>query len=230
MTNKKQKQNSGHNSKNLQIGRDLYIQQGYSAEHVTQVAIEVMDLPNQNQNPMTQETYLKMKKIQERIYIIRGCKVMLDTDLAELYGVQTRTLNQSVNRNKERFPSDFFFELTKEETEALQEITRQDQEGRGGRRYHPKAFTQNGVAMLSSVLSSKQAVQVNVQIMRAFVQFQYSHSINQRVLKKIDELEKKYQSHDQQIHIIFDAIKELVDPTGTEHIKNLPKGQSDKSD
>jgi hypothetical protein len=107
--------------------------------------------------------------IERKIYLIRGCKVMLDSDLAELYQVPTKVLNQAVRRNFDRFPSDFMFQLNEEELEGLRSQIVTSKVGRGGRRYTPYAFTEHGVAMLSSVLSSKRAVALNILIIRAFV-------------------------------------------------------------
>ena len=121
---------------------------------------------------------VSVQLIERRIYLIRGQKVMIDEDLAELYGVPTKQLNQQVSRNKRRFPSDFVFRLTKEEAEALRSQIATSKRGRGGRRYLPFVFTEQGVAMLSGVLNSDQAIEVNVAIIRAF------HSIATDVVDK----------------------------------------------
>ena len=112
---------------------------------------------------------ISVQLIERRIYLIRGQKVMIDFDLAELYGVPTKRLNERISRNKKRFPEDFMFRLTKEETESLRSQFATSNRGRGGRRYLPYAFTEQGVAMLSTVLNSEQAIAVNITIMRAFV-------------------------------------------------------------
>ncbi|MFH0774752.1 MAG: ORF6N domain-containing protein [bacterium] len=129
---------------------------------------------------------------------------MLDRDLAELYGVTTGNLNKAVRRNLERFPEDFMLQLTKEEFDALIfHFGISKTEGRGGRRYLPYAFTEQGVAMLSSVLNSKRAILVNIQIMRAFTRIR-------RILASHEELRKKIEEHDTQIQAIFEAIRQLM--------------------
>ena len=153
------------------------------------------------------DTTVPVERITSKIYLIRGMKVMLDRDLAELYGVETRTLVQSVKRNIERFPSDFMFQLSKDEFDSLRSqivISK----GKGGRRYPPYAFTEQGVAMLSSVLNSKRAIQVNVQIMRAFSKLREMLSTHEDLKKKIEAMEKRY---DQQFQIVFEAIKQLLE-------------------
>jgi phage regulator Rha-like protein len=148
-----------------------------------------------------------MERITSKIYLIRGQKVMLDQDLADLYGVETRILVQSVKRNVERFPSDFMFQLAKDEFDSLRSqivISK----GKGGRRYPPYAFTEQGVAMLSSVLSSKRAIQVNVQIMRVFTHLRQMLLTHADLKKKIEEMEKKY---DQQFQVVFEAIRQLLE-------------------
>jgi|SRR5580658_413891 hypothetical protein len=147
--------------------------------------------------------------IERRIYVIREQKVMLDRDLAELYGVRTMALKQQVKRNANRFPPDFTFRLSKLEAESLisQNVisTR-----RSFSRVLPSAFTEQGVAMLSSVLKSERAAQVNVFIMRAFVRMREVLANQRSLLQKLDELEKKYQTHDTDIKAIFDALKMLI--------------------
>jgi hypothetical protein len=147
-----------------------------------------------------------MERIEQKIYLIRGQKVMLSHDLATLYEVEPRTLNQSVQRNKERFPEDFMFQLTKEEDEILKsQIVISSW---GGSRARPYAFTEQGVAMLSSVLRSKRAVKVNIEIMRAFVQLRQLLSTHEALRKKIEAMERKY---DDQFLDVFDAINALTD-------------------
>ena len=135
---------------------------------------------------------------------------MLDTDLAKLYGVPTKVLNQAVKRNVTRFPADFMFQLTSEETTALrsQIVT---SKSRGGRQYRPYAFTEQGVAMLSSVLHSERAIQVNIAIMRAFVQLREMIGSNKGLARRLNELEKKY---DSQFRVVFEAIRELMAEPG----------------
>lgn len=147
--------------------------------------------------------------IENKILFIRGRKVMLDKDLAQLYGVKTRVLNQAVRRNTARFPEDFMFQLTKEETEKL--LRSQFVTLKRGKHYKylPYAFTENGVAMLSSVLNSERAVQVNIQIMRTFTRLREMLMTHKDLKDKIEAMEKKY---DYQFKIVFDAIKELLEP------------------
>jgi hypothetical protein len=148
--------------------------------------------------------------IANRIYAIRGQKVMLDRDLAELYGVQTGTLNQAVKRNRSRFPADFMFQLTARETRSLISQIVISNAARGGSRHRPYAFTQEGVAMLSAVLKSERAVQVNVAIMRAFVSLR-EMAVNYRNLaRKLGELERRCNHNDHNIKVVFDALKRLI--------------------
>jgi len=160
---------------------------------------------------MTENLVVPLEVIERRIYLIRGQKVMLDSDLAELYQAPTKSLNLAVRRNRDRFPEDFLFQLTKEEARALRFQIETSNKGRGGRRYLPYAFTEHGVAMLSSVLNSKRAIQVNIVIMRAFVKLREMLSTHRDVLRKVEELERKYQKHDAQITAIFDAIRKLIE-------------------
>jgi hypothetical protein len=181
---------------------------------------------------------LKPENLARFVFFIRSEKVMLDSDLARLYGVEARALNQAVARNRKRFPADFMFQLTPGEYESLRSQTviskkggstddssqsvmsslrRRDERlrsqivtsktARGGRRYRPYAFTEQGVAMLSSVLRSSRAVEVNIAIMRTFVQLRRLMDTNRDLARKIEALEKKY---DEQFAVVFDAIKELI--------------------
>lgn len=148
-------------------------------------------------------------RVEGLIFLIRGQKVMLDRDLAELYGVETRGLIQAVKRNPERFPSDFMFQITKEEFHRLRSqivISK----GRGGRRYLPYAFTEQGVAMLSSVLHSDRAIQVNIAIMRVFVRLRELMSTHKELDRRLSELEKHLKDHDYQIQTVFEAIRQLM--------------------
>lgn len=149
------------------------------------------------------ETLVPIESIASRIYLIRGEKVMLDADLAELYGVSTGRLNEQVTRNRERFPGDFMFRLSGEELAILRSQIAIS--SWGGRRYAPRAFTEQGVAMLSSVLRSKQAAQVNVAIMRTFVRLR-------QVLATNEELAHKVAQHDREIGVLFEHVKALLEP------------------
>jgi ORF6N domain len=134
---------------------------------------------------------------------------MLDSDLAALYQVEVKALNQAVKRNRERFPADFMFRLTSEETASLRSQFVTSKPGRGGRRTAPFAFTEEGVAMLSSVLRSRRAIRVNIEIMRAFVRLRRMLESNADLARKLDELEKKY---DAQFSVVFQAIRDLTEP------------------
>jgi hypothetical protein len=158
-------------------------------------------------------TLLPSERITQSILVLRGHKVMIDADLAELYGVETRVLVQAVKRNIERFPEDFMFQLTGEEVELLRsQFVISKTTGRGGRRYLPYAFTEQGVAMLSSVLRSPRAIAVNVEIMRAFVRLREMIATNKELAKKLQELERKMATHDQAIAGLFEAIRQLMAP------------------
>lgn len=150
---------------------------------------------------------VSVETIEQAIYLIRGEKVMLDRDLASLYGVETKMLNRAVKRNLQRFPPDFMFQLTRDEAEALRCQIGTSNKGRGGRRYLPLVFTEQGVAMLSSVLNSERAVIVNIEIMRAFVSLRQMLASNTELARRLDELESKY---DKQFKIVFDAIRHLM--------------------
>ena len=148
------------------------------------------------------------ERIEKAIYVIRGEKVMLDRDLAELYQVQTKALNQAVRRNIDRFPADFMFQLTENE---VAEVNRSQfvtgSEKHRDPRFPPFAFTEQGVAMLSSVLRSKRAITVNIEIMRAFVKLRQLLVSNVELSRRLDELESKY---DKQFRVVFDAIRRLM--------------------
>ena len=152
---------------------------------------------------------LPRERIERSILLIRGHKVLLDADLAELYGVETRALLQAVSRNQKRFPKDFMFQMSKEEYELLRSQIVISKKGRGGRRYLPYVFTEQGVAMLSSVLRSERAVQVNIEIMRAFVRLRELVATHKDLARKLEALEKRY---DAQFKVVFAAIRELMAP------------------
>jgi len=150
--------------------------------------------------------------IGRRIFLIRGRRVMLDSDLAVVYGVSTARLNQQVRRNVKRFPEDFMFELTHEEFQDLMLQSATSKKGSGGRRKLPLVFTQEGVSMLSGVLQSPQAVDAHIAIMRAFVRLREMVSAHVELAAKLRELEGRIQSHDESIRSLFDAIRELMSP------------------
>jgi len=149
-------------------------------------------------------------QIEGQIFLVRGQRVLSDSALAALYGLQVKALNQAVKRNVDRFPDDFMFTLTSEEAESLRSQTVTLKTGRGRhRKYAPLAFTEQGVAMLSSVLQSKRAVMVNIEIMRTFVRLRRLLASNAELARKLDELERKY---DSQFKAVFDAIRGLMAP------------------
>jgi hypothetical protein len=151
------------------------------------------------------------ERIEQTILLIRGHNVMLDSDLAQLYGVTVGRLNESVKRNVDRFPNDFMFQLTKAEFENLKSQIAISSSKWGGRRHAPYVFTEQGVAMLSSVLHSKRAIEVNIAIMRTFVRLREMISSNKALARRLSELEKKY---DGQFQVVFEAIGELMaEPT-----------------
>jgi hypothetical protein len=150
-----------------------------------------------------------IERIENKIFLIRGRKVMIDRDLAELYGVETRILNRAVRRNIDRFPEDFMFKLNKKEVEIWQSqflISQIGISSWGGRRKAPLVFTESGVAMLSGVLNSKKAIQVNIQIIRTFIKLREMIAGNKELRIKIEELEKKYNKY---FKVIFETIRSL---------------------
>ena len=148
------------------------------------------------------------KIIENKIFLIRGKKVMLDRDLAELYGVQAKVLTQAVKRNRERFPVDFMFQLNRQETKNLRSQSVTLEQGRYSK-YQSRVFTEQGVAMLSSVLNSKRAILVNIQIMRTFTKLREMLQSNAELRRKIEGMEATY---DHQFQIVFKAIKKLLTP------------------
>lgn len=163
----------------------------------------------------TPQSIIPTERIERAIILLRHQKVMLDSDLAALYEVDTRTLNQAVKRNMDRFPSDFMFQLTKDEYDSLRSQNVTLKRGQH-RKYRPYVFTEQGVAMLSSVLRSDRAVQVNVEIMRAFVRLRQLLSSNEELARKLKELEEKY---DQQFGMVFEAIRKLMTPVESDKRK-----------
>lgn len=154
--------------------------------------------------------------IEEKIILLRGKKVMLDKDLAKLYGVETKALNQAVKRNLERFPSDFMFRMSKDEFEIWKcQFGTSNSSFTMGVRKRPYAFAEQGIAMLSSVLRSQRAVQVNIAIMRTFVRLREVLSGNKKLAKKLEEMESRY---DKQFRVVFDAIRKMMDDEGREQI------------
>ena len=161
---------------------------------------------------MTNQTALiQPEQIEQVILLIRGQRVMLDRDLAALYGVTTGNLTKAVQRNLERFPADFMFQLTSEEAEALRFHFGSLKRGQHFK-YLPRVFTQEGVAMLSSVLRSPRAIQVNIAIMRVFVRLRETLALHKELAQKLEELERRIETHDSSIRTLFDAIRCLTTP------------------
>ncbi len=174
----------------------------------------------------SQSIVLNPSGVESHILTLRGQRVLLDVDLAVLYGVPTKVLLQAVRRNKERFPSDFLFQIAAQEIATLrsQIVTSKSGDPRGGRRYLPYAFTQEGVAMLSGVLRSARAVAVNVEIMRAFVRLRRLALSVDELAKKIEALEENY---DERFRIVFAAIKELMTPPEPPSRRRIGFAQTD---
>ena len=154
---------------------------------------------------------LPIERIESKILLLRGQKVMLDRDLAALYGIRTSMLKRAVLRNASRFPSDFMFRLERQEIAILRcQIGTSKSDPRGGLRYAPMAFTEQGVAMLSSVLNSQRAIQVNIAVMRAFIRLRQILATHGDLARKLDELESKY---DTQFRVVFVALRRLMNPS-----------------
>ena len=162
---------------------------------------------------MADKLLVPAERIEHAILVLRGQKVMLDSELAALYEVPVKALNQAVKRNLDRFPEDFMFRLNQEEATSLRSQSVTSKAGRGGRRTEPYAFTEQGVAMLSSVLHSPRAVHVNIEIMRAFVRLRQMLQQNTELARKLAALERKY---DGQFKMVFEAIRDLMAPAPKE--------------
>jgi phage regulator Rha-like protein len=166
--------------------------------------------------------------VESRILVVRKQKVILDSDLAELYGVPVKRLNQQVKRNQERFPADFVFQLTAKEHEILRLQFATSKDSHGGRRYPPYAFTEHGAIMAATVLNSERAVEMSVFVVRAFVRLREMLSTNHELAAKIDELERRLDTHDASIQDLLEAIRELMLPepaTGGKIGFQLPPGE-----
>ena len=159
---------------------------------------------------LSSKSLVPVTLVERRIYLIRGNKVMIDTDLAELYGVPTYRLNEAVKRNRRRFPSDFMFQLNKKEAESLTSQFAISKKGRGGRRTLPYAFTEQGVAMLSSVLNSERAIHVNIVIMRAFVKLRQMLESNEGLNRRFAAVIRKLAVHEKYFAVVFDELKKLT--------------------
>ena len=161
---------------------------------------------------MNKTAIILAKRVSSKILVLRNQKVILDTDLAELYGVPVKHLNQQVKRNGHRFPSDFLFTLTKAESESLRSQFVTSNGRRGGRRYLPYAFTEHGAIMAATVLNSKRAIDMSIFVVRAFVGMRQALAVNRHVVSKLSELEARLDSHDAEIQDLVEAIRELMAP------------------
>jgi hypothetical protein len=167
---------------------------------------------------------IPVPEIQQRIHVVRGKRVMLDSDLARFYGVTTFNLNKAVSRNLDRFPDDFSFILTREEVKNLIFQSGISSSGYGGRRTLPRVFTEQGVAMLASVLRSERAVRVSIVIIRAFVQLHELLSTHRQLAAKLAQLERKLEGHDEAIANLFEAMRQLLAPGGPTHGRKIGFG------
>src|SRR5579864_9782507 len=152
------------------------------------------------------------KRVGSKILILRNQKVILDTDLAELYGVPVKRLNEQLKRNPQRFPRDFLFTLTREEYKHLRSQNATSTSAHGGRRYLPHAFTEHGAIMAATVLNSRRAIEMSIFVVRAFVQMRQALVFNQHVVSKLSELEERLDSHDGEIQDLVEALRELIAP------------------
>ena len=167
--------------------------------------------------------------VESRILVLRHQKVILDTDLAELYGVPVKRLNEQIKRNQERFPSDFMFQMNPEEQASLRSQSATSNQGRGGRRYAPYAFTEHGAIMAATVLNSERAVEMSVFVVRAFVRLREMLAANEQLAAKLDELELRLDTHDASIQDLLEAIRELMAPEQASDRKigfQLPPGKT----
>ena len=153
-----------------------------------------------------------LKPIESLILVIRGQRVMLDADLAILYGVPTRVLNQAVKRNLDRFPPEFMFKITLDQAKSLRSQFVTSNAGRGGRRYSPYAFTEHGAIMAANVLNSPRAIQASVHVVRAFVKLREMLGTHKELAHKFAQLERRLDSHDESIQVLLAAIRQLMDP------------------
>jgi ORF6N domain-containing protein len=161
---------------------------------------------------MNKTAIVLAKRVSSKILILRNQKVILDTDLAELYGVPVKRLNEQLKRNPERFPPDFFFTLTPEEYDNLRSQDATSSSSHGGRRYLPHAFTEHGAIMAASILNSTRAIEMSVFVVRAFVQMRQDMAVNQHVVAKLSELEARLDGHDAELQELVGAIQELILP------------------
>ena len=161
---------------------------------------------------MREQGLIPIERIERAILMLRGHKVILDAELAAFYGVETRRLNEQVKRNIDRFPDDFMFQLTAQEFDNLKSQFATSNTGRGGKRKLPFVFTEHGALMAASVLNSPKAIEMSILVVRAFVKLRNILATHRQLAAKLGELERKLSTHDQQIVVLFDAIRELMSP------------------
>jgi phage regulator Rha-like protein len=177
------------------------------------IAVANCDLGGRFTNMSMRKSEMALvKPVESKILLLRGHKVILDSDLAELYGVPAKRLNEQVKRNAERFPADFMFQLSVKEHEYLRSQIATSKKGRGGRRYPPYAFTEHGAIMAATILNSERAVEMSVFVVRAFVRLREMLSTNRQVAAKLAELERRLKGHDTVIEDLINAIQELMSP------------------
>ena len=177
---------------------------------LAQLEVTICDL--KFQNLMTSTAIALAKKVDSIIHVIRGQRIILDSDLAELYGVSAKHLNQQIKRNARRFPSDFLFQLSRAEYENLRSQFVTSSLGHGGRRYLPRALTEHGAVMAANVLNSGRAIKMSIFVVRAFVRMRETLAMNHQLRAKLSELEQRIQSHDVEIQDLFDTMRELTAP------------------
>ena len=165
-----------------------------------------------HQRPMSKAIAVLARRVESRILLVRGHRVILDSDLAELYSVKVKTLNQQVKRNARRFPDDFVIRLSAEEAANLRSQIVTSSSGYGGRRYLPYAFTEHGAIMAASVLNSKRAVEMSIFVVRAFVRMREALMANRQLLSKLADIERRVEGHDANIQELIEAIRELMQP------------------
>jgi hypothetical protein len=161
---------------------------------------------------MAKSAIVVARKVDSRIFVLRGQRVILDSDLAELYGVQVRHLNQQVKRNAKRFPAAFRFQVSTDELEILRSQNVISSEGHGGARYRPYAFTEHGAIMAATVVNSERAIEMSVFVVMAFVRMRRAIAGNRQILTKLAELERRLEAHDSDILELMEAIRELMNP------------------
>ena len=166
-------------------------------------------------------TYAAVKRIEDMIFLVRGQRVMLDSDLAEIYGVPAKRLNEQVGRNLKRFPSNFAFQLTEQEWEGLRSQIATSKKGRGGRRYLPWVFTEHGALQLTSVLNSQTAIDASIRVVQVFISMREQLAAHKELAGKLAELEGRITGHDEALQNLFEAIRQLIEPPLPENRRQI---------